>query len=155
MFFLSHCNDCCETIVLHLWLERFCRRGTYAIHSLLEDWWFLLKAQLKLREVINWHGFILLFHLSFLDLFVKSIYTNSTRWLISGSEWIPEGVWEGNPKIKVIFSKADSDWHCALPLSKDWRLFCFRYWEPTYEDSLSLIAQVPIVGAYVYRRLVK
>ena len=31
----------------------------------------------------------------------------------------------------------------------------FRYWEPTYEDSLSLIAQVPVVAAYVYRRSVK
>ncbi|GER45173.1 citrate synthase [Striga asiatica] len=26
-----------------------------------------------------------------------------------------------------------------------------KYWEPTYEDSLSLIAQLPIVAAYVYR----
>ncbi|THG01798.1 hypothetical protein TEA_006144 [Camellia sinensis var. sinensis] len=31
----------------------------------------------------------------------------------------------------------------------------FRYWEPTYEDSLSLIAQLPIVAAYVYRRIYK
>ncbi|CAA0820710.1 Citrate synthase 4- mitochondrial [Striga hermonthica] len=30
-----------------------------------------------------------------------------------------------------------------------------KYWEPTYEDSLSLIAQVPIVAAYVYRRIYK
>ncbi|KAL8542412.1 hypothetical protein ACS0TY_003327 [Phlomoides rotata] len=30
-----------------------------------------------------------------------------------------------------------------------------KYWEPTYEDSLSLIAQVPIVAAYVYRRMYK
>ncbi|GFZ00639.1 citrate synthase family protein [Actinidia rufa] len=30
-----------------------------------------------------------------------------------------------------------------------------KYWEPTYEDSLSLIAQVPVVGAYVYRRIYK
>ncbi|CAA0842505.1 Citrate synthase 4- mitochondrial [Striga hermonthica] len=29
------------------------------------------------------------------------------------------------------------------------------YWEPTYEDSLSLIAQLPIVAAYVYRRIYK
>ncbi|KAL0308839.1 UNVERIFIED_CONTAM: Citrate synthase, mitochondrial [Sesamum radiatum] len=26
-----------------------------------------------------------------------------------------------------------------------------KYWEPTYEDSLSLIAQLPIVASYVYR----
>ncbi|PWA34383.1 citrate synthase, mitochondrial [Artemisia annua] len=26
-----------------------------------------------------------------------------------------------------------------------------KYWEPTYEDSLSLIAQVPAVAAYIYR----
>ncbi|CAL5382250.1 unnamed protein product [Camellia sinensis] len=30
-----------------------------------------------------------------------------------------------------------------------------KYWEPTYEDSLSLIAQLPIVAAYVYRRIYK
>lgn len=28
----------------------------------------------------------------------------------------------------------------------------FRYWEPTYEDSLNLIARVPVVAAYVYQR---
>ncbi|WMV10939.1 hypothetical protein MTR67_004324 [Solanum verrucosum] len=26
-----------------------------------------------------------------------------------------------------------------------------KYWEPTYEDSMNLIAQVPLVAAYVYR----
>uniref|UniRef100_A0A2N9H3E2 Uncharacterized protein n=1 Tax=Fagus sylvatica TaxID=28930 RepID=A0A2N9H3E2_FAGSY len=31
----------------------------------------------------------------------------------------------------------------------------FRYWEPTYEDSLNLIARVPVVAAYVYRRIYK
>ncbi|XP_042066184.1 citrate synthase, mitochondrial-like [Salvia splendens] len=30
-----------------------------------------------------------------------------------------------------------------------------KYWEPTYEDSLSLIAQLPIVASYVYRRMYK
>lgn len=30
-----------------------------------------------------------------------------------------------------------------------------KLWEPTYEDSLSLIAQVPIVASYVYRRMYK
>ncbi|KAI3511124.1 hypothetical protein L1887_18268 [Cichorium endivia] len=30
-----------------------------------------------------------------------------------------------------------------------------KYWEPTFEDSLSLIAQVPAVAAYVYRRMYK
>ncbi|XAR54306.1 citrate synthase [Bertholletia excelsa] len=30
-----------------------------------------------------------------------------------------------------------------------------KYWEPTYEDSLSLIAQVPIVASYVYHRIYK
>ncbi|KAJ0443861.1 Citrate synthase [Helianthus annuus] len=30
-----------------------------------------------------------------------------------------------------------------------------KYWEPTFEDSLSLIAQVPAVAAYVYRRIYK
>ncbi|KAL6557451.1 hypothetical protein OROMI_017801 [Orobanche minor] len=30
-----------------------------------------------------------------------------------------------------------------------------KYWEPTYEDSLSLIAQVQIVAAYIYRRMYK
>lgn len=30
-----------------------------------------------------------------------------------------------------------------------------KYWEPTYEDSLSLIAQLPVVAAYVYRRMYK
>ncbi|KAG6625023.1 citrate synthase, mitochondrial [Carya illinoinensis] len=30
-----------------------------------------------------------------------------------------------------------------------------KYWEPTYEDSLNLIARVPIVAAYVYRRIYK
>nr|P83372.1 RecName: Full=Citrate synthase, mitochondrial; Flags: Precursor [Fragaria x ananassa] len=30
-----------------------------------------------------------------------------------------------------------------------------RYWEPTYEDSLSLIAQLPVVASYVYRRIYK
>ncbi|KAK1413368.1 hypothetical protein QVD17_35140 [Tagetes erecta] len=30
-----------------------------------------------------------------------------------------------------------------------------KYWEPTYEDSLSLIAQVPAVAAYIYRRMYK
>ncbi|XP_049415719.1 citrate synthase, mitochondrial [Solanum stenotomum] len=30
-----------------------------------------------------------------------------------------------------------------------------KYWEPTYEDSMNLIAQVPLVAAYVYRRMYK
>ncbi|XP_022150051.1 citrate synthase, mitochondrial [Momordica charantia] len=30
-----------------------------------------------------------------------------------------------------------------------------KYWEPTYEDSLNLIAQVPLVASYVYRRIYK
>jgi hypothetical protein len=32
--------------------------------------------------------------------------------------------------------------------------FCFiyRYWQPTYEDSLNLIAQLPEVAAFIYRR---
>ncbi|KAJ7012476.1 citrate synthase [Populus alba x Populus x berolinensis] len=30
-----------------------------------------------------------------------------------------------------------------------------KYWEPTYEDSLSLIARVPIVASYIYRRIYK
>nr|AMY26512.1 citrate synthase 2 [Pyrus betulifolia] len=30
-----------------------------------------------------------------------------------------------------------------------------KYWEPTFEDSLSLIAQVPVVAAYIYRRIFK
>ncbi|PPS13440.1 hypothetical protein GOBAR_AA07153 [Gossypium barbadense] len=28
-----------------------------------------------------------------------------------------------------------------------------KYWEPTYEDALSLIARVPLVASYVYRRV--
>jgi len=27
-----------------------------------------------------------------------------------------------------------------------------RYWEPVYEDSLNLIARLPEVAAYIYRR---
>ncbi|XP_050221552.1 citrate synthase, mitochondrial isoform X2 [Mercurialis annua] len=30
-----------------------------------------------------------------------------------------------------------------------------KYWEPTYEDSLNLIARLPIVASYVYRRIYK
>ncbi|KAL8240208.1 hypothetical protein R6Q59_013563 [Mikania micrantha] len=30
-----------------------------------------------------------------------------------------------------------------------------KYWEPTFEDALSLIAQVPAVAAYIYRRIYK
>ncbi|KAD5960455.1 hypothetical protein E3N88_11927 [Mikania micrantha] len=30
-----------------------------------------------------------------------------------------------------------------------------KYWEPTFEDTLSLIAQVPSVAAYIYRRIYK
>ncbi|KAK1401328.1 Citrate synthase [Heracleum sosnowskyi] len=30
-----------------------------------------------------------------------------------------------------------------------------KYWEPTYEDSITLIAQLPVVAAYVYRRMYK
>ncbi|KAL2482367.1 Citrate synthase 4 [Forsythia ovata] len=30
-----------------------------------------------------------------------------------------------------------------------------KYWEPTFEDSLNLIAQIPVVAAYVYRRMYK
>ncbi|KAJ0988126.1 hypothetical protein J5N97_006482 [Dioscorea zingiberensis] len=30
-----------------------------------------------------------------------------------------------------------------------------KFWEPTYEDSLNLIARVPVVAAYVYRRVFK
>ncbi|XP_023738822.1 citrate synthase, mitochondrial isoform X2 [Lactuca sativa] len=30
-----------------------------------------------------------------------------------------------------------------------------KYWEPTFEDSLSLIAQLPVVAAYIYRRIYK
>ncbi|KAI0511872.1 hypothetical protein KFK09_012506 [Dendrobium nobile] len=30
-----------------------------------------------------------------------------------------------------------------------------KFWEPTYEDSLNLIAQLPLVASYIYRRLYK
>ncbi|KAL0561914.1 hypothetical protein IC582_002359 [Cucumis melo] len=30
-----------------------------------------------------------------------------------------------------------------------------KYWEPTYEDSMNLIARVPLVASYVYRRIYK
>lgn len=30
-----------------------------------------------------------------------------------------------------------------------------RYWEPTYEDSLNLIARLPGIAAYIYRRIYK
>ncbi|XP_022731863.1 citrate synthase, mitochondrial [Durio zibethinus] len=30
-----------------------------------------------------------------------------------------------------------------------------KYWEPTYEDALSLIARVPLVASYVYQRIYK
>ncbi|KAF8403907.1 hypothetical protein HHK36_012013 [Tetracentron sinense] len=30
-----------------------------------------------------------------------------------------------------------------------------KYWEPTYEDSLNLIAQVPVLASYIYRRVYK
>ncbi|ONK76948.1 uncharacterized protein A4U43_C02F1560 [Asparagus officinalis] len=30
-----------------------------------------------------------------------------------------------------------------------------KYWEPTYEDSLNLIARLPVVASYVYRRIYK
>ncbi|KAK9692259.1 hypothetical protein RND81_09G252100 [Saponaria officinalis] len=30
-----------------------------------------------------------------------------------------------------------------------------KFWEPTYEDCLSLIAKLPVVAAYVYRRMYK
>ncbi|CAA2993730.1 citrate synthase, mitochondrial [Olea europaea subsp. europaea] len=30
-----------------------------------------------------------------------------------------------------------------------------KYWEHTYEDSLNLIAQIPVVAAYIYRRIYK
>ncbi|KAI4302763.1 hypothetical protein MLD38_038472 [Melastoma candidum] len=30
-----------------------------------------------------------------------------------------------------------------------------RYWEPTYEDSLNLIARLPLVASFVYRRIFK
>jgi len=31
----------------------------------------------------------------------------------------------------------------------------FRYWEPTYEDTMNLIARLPAIAAYIYRRYVK
>uniref|UniRef100_A0A0D6R2F9 Citrate synthase n=1 Tax=Araucaria cunninghamii TaxID=56994 RepID=A0A0D6R2F9_ARACU len=30
-----------------------------------------------------------------------------------------------------------------------------KYWEPTYEDSLNIIAQVPIIASFIYRRIFK
>lgn len=30
-----------------------------------------------------------------------------------------------------------------------------KFWEPTYEDSLNLIAQLPVVASYIYRRVFK
>ncbi|ERN12645.1 citrate synthase, mitochondrial isoform X2 [Amborella trichopoda] len=30
-----------------------------------------------------------------------------------------------------------------------------RFWEPTYEDALNLIAQVPVIAAFIYRRIYK
>ncbi|XP_020591344.1 citrate synthase, mitochondrial [Phalaenopsis equestris] len=30
-----------------------------------------------------------------------------------------------------------------------------KFWEPTYEDSLNLIAQLPVVASYIYRRVYK
>ncbi|KAL5719767.1 citrate (Si)-synthase [Ranunculus cassubicifolius] len=30
-----------------------------------------------------------------------------------------------------------------------------KYWEPTFEDSLNLIAQLPVIAAYIYRRIYK
>ncbi|KAL0786292.1 hypothetical protein Bca101_002538 [Brassica carinata] len=35
------------------------------------------------------------------------------------------------------------------------QIFPSRFWEPTYEDCLNLIARVPVVAAYVYRRMYK
>lgn len=34
-------------------------------------------------------------------------------------------------------------------------LLGFRYWEPTYEDTMNLIARLPGIAAYIYRRYVK
>jgi len=42
-----------------------------------------------------------------------------------------------------------------IKLHKHVDTFVSRYWEPTYEDSLNLIARVPVVAAYVYRRSVR
>lgn len=74
---------------------------------------------------------------------------------LSGSEWIPEGIREGDLQIKVILLNqicvGNFPFSC-YPTAEDYSVF--RYWEPTYEDSLSLIAQLPVVAAYVYRRLV-
>lgn len=42
-----------------------------------------------------------------------------------------------------------------IKLHKHVYTFVSRYWEPTYEDCLNLIARVPVVAAYVYRRSVR
>lgn len=34
-------------------------------------------------------------------------------------------------------------------------LLGFRYWEPTYEDTMNLIARLPAIAAYIYRRYAK
>ncbi|GLT76577.1 hypothetical protein SLA2020_482300 [Shorea laevis] len=47
-------------------------------------------------------------------------------------------------QVQSEFQKA---YEMGIPKSK--------YWEPTYEDSLSLIARVPVVASYVYRRIYK
>jgi len=33
--------------------------------------------------------------------------------------------------------------------------YMYRFWEPTYEDVLNLIARLPPVASYVYRRIFK
>ncbi|XP_057970337.1 citrate synthase, mitochondrial [Malania oleifera] len=46
-----------------------------------------------------------------------------------------------------VQSKFQKAYEKGIPKSK--------FWEPTYEDSLSLIAQVPLIASYVYRRTYK
>lgn len=51
----------------------------------------------------------------------------------------------------IVLCIHDSDFSFTQVLKT---IHSFRYWEPTYEDSLNLIARVPLVASYVYRRLV-
>jgi hypothetical protein len=44
---------------------------------------------------------------------------------------------------------------CTLYATVACLLLGYRYWEPTYEDSLNLIARLPGIAAYIYRRYVK
>lgn len=71
---------------------------------------------------------------------------------ISGWEWVSKSLWQRIAKIKVSLGFILPPM-CLMVAFHGVHNYClYRFWEPTYEDCLNLIARLSPVASYVYRR---